>query len=104
MAQKGRPRKKVDPDTVFQLACIGASISQIADDHFRVSHDTIERRFRQKFEQGKSAGQPKTLTVLYQRAMGGSMRALELFLVNKCGWSLRPDMTINVNAYCRGSW
>jgi hypothetical protein len=44
MAQKGRPRKKVDPDTVFQLACIGASISQIAD-HFRVSHDTIERRF-----------------------------------------------------------
>jgi len=78
------------------MSMIGCSIELIAQ-HFHVSRDTIERRFRYEIDQGKSDGQLRIRGKLFQAAMQGSQRALEVCAVNLCGWSLnKPETVVNV--------
>jgi hypothetical protein len=93
----GRPLKEIDGDQVRQMSMIGCSIEVIAQ-HFHVSRDTIERRFRWEIDQGKSAGQIRIRGKLFQAAMNGSQRALEVCAVNLCGMSLsKPDVQVVTN-------
>jgi hypothetical protein len=90
-------RKEIDGDMVRQLSMIGCSIETIAQ-HFHCSRDTIERRFRYEIEEGKSDGQIRIRGKLFQAAMNGSQRALEVCAVNLCGWSLnRPEVSVVTN-------
>jgi hypothetical protein len=94
-------RKKIDPDEVRKLAMIGATIQTIAD-HFKCSRDTIERRFRAEIEEGRSHGRIRALGRVYQKGVvEGQMRALELYLINQCGWTLRPETIVNVTENVR---
>ena len=83
----GRPLKEIDGDLVRQMAMIGCTIEVIAR-HFHCSRDTIEKRFRYELDEGRSDGQVRIRGKLFQAAMNGSQRALEVCAVNLCGWSL----------------
>jgi len=71
---------------------IGCTIARIAE-HFHCSRDVIERRFRWEIEEGKSTAEIRLKGKVFQAALDGNMRALELCLVNMCGWTLRPDVS-----------
>jgi hypothetical protein len=93
---RGRPRKKVDADTVRQLAAFGCSVRQIAE-HLGVCHDILDRRYTKELAEGRSNGQVRALGRVYQKGVvNGETRSLELYLVNQCGWKLRPEVTVNV--------
>jgi hypothetical protein len=66
--------------------------------HFHVSRDTIERWFRWEIDEGRSGGQVRIRGKLFQTAMNGSQRALEVFAANLCGWSLnKPEVQAVTN-------
>jgi hypothetical protein len=89
-------RKEIDPDLVRQLAMIGCTTETIAQ-HFHCSRDTIERRFRYELDEGRSDGEIRIRGKLFQQAMNGSQRSLEVCSVNLCGWSLTaPQTVVNV--------
>jgi hypothetical protein len=67
-----------------------------ADCHLDVSVDTLERRYREVIEHARGDGETRILAKTFQAAMAGNMRALELSLINRCGWTLRPETIINV--------
>jgi hypothetical protein len=94
--KRGPRPKEIDGDEVRQMSMIGSSIATIAE-HFHCSRDTIERRFRYEIDQGKSNGQIRVRGKLFQAAMNGSQRALEVCAVNLCGMSLnKPETVVNV--------
>lgn len=92
----GRPHKAVDETKLRHLAMIGCSYAQIAR-NLQCSSDTLERRYRKVIEEARGDGEVRILARTFQAALAGNMRALELSLVNRCGWALRPEMVINVN-------
>jgi hypothetical protein len=93
----GRPKAEIDGDVVRQLAMIGCTTEVIAR-HFHVCRDTIENRFRHELEEGRSDGQIRIRGKLFQAAMNGSQRALEVCAVNLCGMSLnKPDVQVVTN-------
>ena len=93
----GRPKAEIDGDVVRQLAMIGCTTEVIAQ-HFHVCRDTIENRFRHELEEGRSDGQIRIRGKLFQAAMNGSQRALEVCAVNLCGMSLnKPDVQVVTN-------
>jgi hypothetical protein len=95
--KRGPHFKEIDGDQVRQMSMIGCSIEVIAQ-HFHVSRDTIERRFRWEIDEGKSAGQIRIRGKLFQAAMNGSQRALEVCAVNLCGMSLsKPEVQVVTN-------
>jgi hypothetical protein len=90
----GRPLKEIDGEMVRQMAMIGCTTETIAQ-HFHCSRDTIENRFRYELDEGKSAGQIRIRGKLFQAAMNGSQRALEVCAVNLCGMSLnKPEVQV----------
>src|SRR5438132_10766425 len=93
--KRGRPKKEIDPEMVRKLAMIGCTIQTIAE-HCHCCRDTIENRFRFEIEEGKSQAHIRILGKIFQSAMGGSQRCLELCAINLCGWSLRPETVVNV--------
>jgi hypothetical protein len=93
--KRGRPTQEIDPEMVRNLAMIGATIQTIAE-YVGCSRDTIENRFRPEIEEGRSNGQVRALGKVFQAAMNGQMRALELYLINQCGWTLKPETVVNV--------
>jgi hypothetical protein len=93
----GRPKAEIDGNMVRQLAMIGCTTEVIAQ-HFHVCRDTIENRFRHELEEGKSDGQIRIRGKLFQAAMNGSQRALEVCAVNLCGMSLsKPEVQVVTN-------
>lgn len=56
----------------------------------------IEDRFRYELDEGGSDGQIRVRGKLFQAAMNGSQRALEVCAVNLCGMSLnKPDNVVH---------
>ena len=90
-----RPKKKVDATLVRNMAVVGATTKMISD-HCGVSPDTIERRFRNELTEGRSDGQLRILGRIFQAALAGQGRALELCAVNLCGWTLKPQVVVSV--------
>jgi hypothetical protein len=79
------------------MAMIGCTTEVIAQ-HFHCSRDTIENRFRYELDEGRSDGQVRIRGKLFQAAMNGSQRALEVCAVNLCGWSLnKPEVSVTTN-------
>jgi DNA-binding transcriptional regulator YhcF (GntR family) len=66
-----RPRIKIDREQVRQCAMKMWSVKEIAA-FFRVSHDTIERRFADLIEEGRQSGYAKLRELQWKRAMEGS--------------------------------
>jgi hypothetical protein len=94
--RRGRPLKQIDGEVVRQLAMIGCTNETIAE-HFHVHRHTIENRFEYELEEGRSDGHIRLKGKAFKAAMDGNMRALELCLVNQCGWTLRPDISVVTN-------
>ena len=92
----GRPRKTVDETRLRHLAMIGCSFETMAR-NLGISSDTLERRYRKVIEESRGDGEVRILAKTFQAALAGNMRALELSLINRCGWATRPEMVINVN-------
>jgi len=90
-----RPRKTVDQAKLKSLALIGCSNEKIAQT-LGVSHDTLTRRYRSQIEAARGDGETQILAKTFQAAMKGNMRALELSLINRCGWSNKPELVVNV--------
>ena len=66
--------------------------------HFHCSRDTIENRFRYELDEDRSDGQVRIRGKLFQAAMNGSQRAVEVCAVNLCGWSLnKPEVSVTTN-------
>jgi hypothetical protein len=91
----GRPRKTVDQTKLRNLALIGCTIESMAR-HLGVCRDTLENRYRKVIEEGRSDGETRILAKTFQAAMRGTRWALELSLINRCGWSNRPETVVNV--------
>jgi len=68
-----------------------------------VSVDSLERRYREVIEHARGDGETRILAKTFQAAMAGNMRALELSLINRCGWTLRPETIIDVTQECNSS-
>lgn len=66
-----RPRIKIDEEQVRQCAMKMWSIREIAA-FFRVSHDTIERRFASIILEARQSGYAKLRDLQWKRAMEGS--------------------------------
>jgi hypothetical protein len=89
-------RKDIDPELVRQMAMIGCTIAAIAE-HFHCCRDVIERHFRREIDEGKSQAEIRLKGKVFKEAMEGNMRALELCLINHCGWTIRPDVAVVTN-------
>lgn len=70
-----RPRKKIDPILVEKLAAIHCTITEIAS-VCDCSVDTLERRFADIIEKGKSKGKTKLRQGLWELASKGNLGAL----------------------------
>jgi hypothetical protein len=57
----------------------------------------IERRFRWEIDDGKSEAEIRLKGKVFKAAMDGNMRALGLCLINQCGWTLKPDVSVVTN-------
>jgi hypothetical protein len=90
-------KKKIDPIEVRKLAMIGASLVEIAR-YLGCSHDTIERRFRTEVEEGRADGAIAAKGRIYKKGViNGEFASLQLFLINRCGWTIRPDVAVVTN-------
>lgn len=95
---RGRPPgtgKQLDLERLRTLAMIGTPVSKMAG-LLGVSHDTLERRFREQIELARSDGESRILGKIFQLALGGNVRCLELCAINRCGWANRPEVMVNV--------
>jgi hypothetical protein len=93
-----RPKKAIDPDLVLQMALAGCSTRSMAR-YLGVSHDTLERRYRDVIEQGRGDGEVRLRVKAYQMAISGNSRLMELELINRCGLVLKPETVINVTQH-----
>ena len=71
-----RPRIKIDVEQLEKCAEKQWSVAEIAA-FFRVSHDTIERRYALIIKEARARGTAKLRDLLWQRAINGSDRILE---------------------------
>lgn len=91
-----RPRKRLDLDRLRALATIGLNNVEIGE-AMDVSHDTLSRRYRKLIAEARGNAKQKILAKAYQMAIAGNVRCLELCLINRAGWALRPETIVNVN-------
>jgi hypothetical protein len=89
-----RRKKQIDPNEVRKLAMIGATIKEIAS-YVGCGHATIERRFMEEVEAGRAEGGIAAKGRIYKTGvLNGEYASLQLYLVNQCGWTIRPDIAV----------
>ena len=66
-----RPRLKIDPEMVRQLAMIQCSYAEMGA-VLKCSHDTLERRFASVIKQGWEEGKSSLKRAQYKAAMNGN--------------------------------
>lgn len=87
----GRPKKKIDPEQVAQLARRFWSQRQIAA-FFKVDEGTIRRRFSAIIEENKHVGTALLLDRMWRRIEERSDKMLELALKKYAGFGdIKPD-------------
>jgi hypothetical protein len=92
-----RPKREIDPNEVRKLAMIGATIKEIAR-YVGCGHATIERRFMEEVEAGRAEGGIAAKGRIYKKGViNGEFASLQLYLVNHCGWTIRPDVSVTTN-------
>jgi hypothetical protein len=90
-------KKQIDPNEVRKLAMIGATIKEIAR-YMGCGHATIERRFMEEVKAGRAEGGIAAKGRIYKKGViNGEFASLQLFLVNHCGWTIRPDVSVTTN-------
>jgi hypothetical protein len=88
--------KKVDTEALAELARYGASDKQLCH-VFRISQDTLARRFRALIDRARSDGAVWVLRRIHDRAARGCWPALEMLAVHLVGWTkAHAEQTINV--------
>lgn len=70
-----RPRKKIDPEQVKQLAMIQCSNAEMAA-VLGCSHDVLERRFASAIKEGREHGKSSLKRAQYKLAMNGNATML----------------------------
>jgi hypothetical protein len=90
-----RPKKEIDSERIANLALIGCTNKVIAN-YFGVSADTLERRYVKVLREARADAEMRILAKTFQSAMKGNIRALELSLINRCGWANKPELVVNV--------
>jgi hypothetical protein len=93
-----RRKKEVDLQKLASLVLIGLSNEKIAT-ALSISHDTLTRRFKRQLQEGRADAETRLLAKAFQGALAGNVRLLELSLVNRCGWVLRPEVAISVSQH-----
>ena len=99
--KRGRPigsvRKNIDRDMIRKLAMIGCIHQEIAN-RVGCSRETLEQRFRLEIEEGQSDGRVRARAKIFQKGVvNGEFACLELYLINQCGWSRRPQVQVTTN-------
>ena len=72
---KGRPPKPVDENIVFELARLMCTNKEIAS-VLRISHDTIERRYKEVLEEGRADAKVGLRREQFRKAMEGNVQML----------------------------
>ena len=76
---------------------IGCPIRVIAD-ACNCSHDVIERRYKAQLIEGRTEGQVRALGKIYHKGViNGEYKSLELYALNVCHWSTRPQVAVVTN-------
>jgi len=94
----GRPlREDIDRDMIRKLAMIGCSHVEIAA-KVGCARQTLEQRFRAEIEEGQSDGRTRAKAKIFQKGIvNGEFASLELYLINQCGWSRKPEVSVVTN-------
>jgi hypothetical protein len=69
---RGRPKKTIDGETVEELAAIGCTNTEIAS-IVRCSVDTLDRRFAEEMDKGRSNCKKRLRQVQMDAALGGNI-------------------------------
>ena len=72
---KGRPPKPVDENIIFELARLMCTNKEIAG-ILRISHDTVERRYKDVLEEGRSDAKVGLRREQFRKAMEGNVQML----------------------------
>ena len=72
---KGRPPKPVDENIIFELARLMCTTKEIAG-ILRISHDTVERRYKDVLEEGRSDAKVGLRREQFRKAMEGNVQML----------------------------
>jgi hypothetical protein len=78
--------KKVNLKALRELARIGASDKQLCH-VFRLSQDTLARRFRAEIDSARAEGGVWALQRAHEKADRGCWPAIECLLAHLCGWT-----------------
>jgi len=89
-----RPTKPIDQEQLEKLAEKQWSIEQIAA-FFRVSRDTIERRYAAKIAEAKQRGGAKLLDLAWKRVIEGSDRMLIHMLKQYLGHKEKVELDVS---------
>lgn len=71
----GRPKKQIDPEVLKKLCAIHCSWDEISD-IMQVDRRTLERRFAQAIQEGRSQGKMSLRRKRYEVAMNGNVPML----------------------------
>jgi hypothetical protein len=76
---------------------IGCSHQEIAN-RVGCSRETLEQRFRPEIEEGQSDGRVQARAKIFQKGVvNGEFACLELYLINQCGCSRKPEVQVTTN-------
>lgn len=79
-------KSKVDREQVIKLAALNCSATEIGH-WFGVTKVAIHKYYQKELNIGRSKGNISLKRKLYDMAMGGNIKALEIALKNQCGYS-----------------
>lgn len=89
-----RPRKKIDIAQLEQLAERQWSVRQIAS-FFRVSHDTLQRRYASIIADARLRGSAKIIDLQWKRAMEGSDTMIKHMAEHYLGQSSKSTVEVS---------
>ena len=96
--RSGRPKgscKQFDIYKLQALAMIGVPVNRMAV-LLGISADTLDRRYRSEIEAARGEGERQLLQTAFKFALEGNTRIMELCLINRCQWTNRPEVMVNV--------
>lgn len=89
-----RPRKKIDVEQLIKCAEKQWHIREIAA-FFRVSHDTIQRRYASIIEEARNSGKAKLRDLQWKRALEGSDTMIKHMSEHYLGQHSRQQVDLN---------
>jgi AraC-like DNA-binding protein len=92
---RGRPKNKIDPDQVFELAKLNCSLKEIAS-VLKCCVSTLERHFAEVIHSGRMARNESLKRRQYDLAMAGNVKML--IRLGECELGQAARMQLDVNS------